>query len=192
MDTSRLLTELQSKATFPESDFADFLALFEPLVLRKKDHLYIAGDIIRYTCFIVKGCVRHYYANEDGTERTVMIAEENWWVGDISHFLEESPTPMNLQAIEDSELLLINRRNFQYGLDTFPGFREYYTKGTQKTYSKLQEQVGQSTADNAETRYRKLLEERPSLLNRVPMHYIASYLGIAPESLSRVRRKLSQ
>lgn len=191
MDTSRLLQELQSKATFPEVDFPAFLELFEPLLLRKKDHLYREGQIIRHTCFVVSGCLRNYYANEQGTERIIFFAEENWWVGDLVSFLQETPTKLNLQAIEDSELLIISKKNFELGLKNFPGFLEYYQKGTQKTYTKLQEQLGQSTADSAESKYLRLLKERPSLLLRVPQHHIATYLGITPESLSRLRRKLS-
>ncbi|MBS1903981.1 MAG: Crp/Fnr family transcriptional regulator [Bacteroidetes bacterium] len=190
METNRLLNELQSKATFTDADFPAFLALFEPLCLRRKEHLYSAGDIVKHAAFIVKGCVRHYYANEQGTERIVMFAEENWWIGDLTSLRERTPTKLNLQAVEDSDLLLISRERFEHALATFSGFNEYYTKGTQKTYTKLQEQVGQSLADSAETKYLRLLKERPSLVARVPQHYIASYLGITPESLSRVRKNL--
>lgn len=190
METTRLLNELQSKATFSDADFPAFLALFEPLCLRRKEHLYSAGDIVKHAAFIVKGCVRHYYANEQGTERIVMFAEEDWWIGDLTSLRERTPTKLNLQAVEDSDLLLISRERFQHALATFAGFNEYYTKGTQKTYTKLQEQVGQSLADSAETKYLRLLKERPSLVARVPQHYIASYLGITPESLSRVRKNL--
>jgi CRP-like cAMP-binding protein len=191
MDTSVLLKELQSKATFPDADFPAFLDLFEPLLLPKKEHLYREGQIIRQTCFVVKGCLRNYYANEHGDERIIFFAEENWWAGDLVSFLQETQTKLNLQAIEDSELLVISKKNFEYGLKTFPGFLEYYQKGTQKTYTKLQEQLGQSTTDPAESKYLRLLKERPSLLLRVPQHQIATYLGITPESLSRLRKKLA-
>jgi CRP-like cAMP-binding protein len=191
MDTSLLLKELQSKTAFPSEDFPAFLALFEPLCIRKKDHLYLGGDIVKYVYFVIKGCLRHYYANEDGIERIVLLAEENWWVGDVSSFTNRTPTKLSLQAIEDSDLLIINKENFEKALSEFPGFEEYYRKGTQKTYTKLQEQVGQSLSDSAEAKYLRLLKERPSIVNRVPQHYIASYLGITPESLSRVRKKLS-
>ncbi len=191
MDTSRLLTELQSKANFPDADFPAFLDLFEPLTLKKKQHLYRSGEVIRHVCFVVRGCLRHYYANEEGIERIIFFAEENWWVGDIVSFLERKPTNLNLQAVEDCDLLVIDRNNFDHALKNFPGFLEYYQKGTQKTYTKLQEQVGQSLSDTAETRYLRLLKERPALLQRIPQHYIATYLGITPESLSRLRKKLA-
>jgi CRP-like cAMP-binding protein len=191
MDTSRLLKELQSKASFPDADFPAFLDLFEPLMLPKKEHLYREGQIIRHTCFVVKGCLRNYYANEQGDERIIFFAEENWWVGDLVSFLQEVPTKLNLQAIEDSELLVISKKNFEQGLKNFPGFLEYYQKGTQKTSTKLQEQLGQSSTDTAESKYLRLLKERPSLLLRVPQHQIATYLGITPESLSRLRKKLT-
>jgi CRP-like cAMP-binding protein len=191
MDHSLLLKELQSKATFPNEDFSAFLELFEPLCLKKKAHLYRAGEIVKHVTFILKGCMRHYYINEEGTERTTIFAEENWWVGDLTSFRNHTPTNLSLQAIEDCDLLLIRKDNFESGLRNFPGFTDYYTRGTQRTYTKLQEQVGQSLADSAETKYRRLLKERPSLIQRVPQHYIADYLGLTPETLSRVRKNIS-
>lgn len=191
MDTALLLKELQSKATFPKEDFPAFLELFEPLCLRKKEHVYRSGEVVKYATFILKGCMRHYYINEDGIERITMVAEENWWIGDLESFRNNTPTNLSLQAIEDCDVLLIKKKNFELALESFPGFREYYTKGTQRTYTRLQEQVGQSLADSAETKYRRLLKERPSLIQRIPQHYIANYLGLTPETLSRVRKKIS-
>jgi CRP-like cAMP-binding protein len=167
------------------------LELFEPLSLKKRDHLYRSGEIVRYASFVLKGCLRHYYVNQDAIERTVIFAEENWWVGDLVSFIERKKTNLNLQATEDSDLLIIERERFDRGLKDFPGFLEYYQKGTQKTYTKLQEQVGQSLSDSARTRYLRLLKERPSILQRVSQHHIASYLGITPESLSRLRKEIS-
>ncbi len=192
MDTNLLLRELQSKANFRDEDFPAFLELFEPLSLKKRDHLYRSGQIVRYVSFVLKGCMRHYYVNEDGIERIVLFAEENWWIGDLVSFLERKTTNLNLQATEECELLVIERERFDRGLKEFPGFLEYYQKGTQKTYTKLQEQVGQSLSDSAKTRYLRLEKERPSLLLRVPQHHIASYLGITPESLSRLRKEISK
>lgn len=191
MDSNRLLLELQSKANFPEADFPGFLALWEPLLLKKRDHLYRSGSVVRHVCFIVKGCMRHYYITEEGDERTVVFGEENWWIGDLVSFLQRKVTNLNLQAVEDSELLIIERERFDRGLKEFPGFLEYYQKGTQKTYTKLMEQVGQET-ESAKTRYLRLEKERPSLLNRVSQVYIASYLGITPESLSRLRKEIAE
>ncbi len=191
MNKTVLLEELQSKSSFATEDFPAYLELFEPLSLRKKQHLYQSGDTVNHVAFIVRGCLRHYYVNEEAIERTVLIAEERWWIGDLVSFQERTSTKLNLQAVEDCDLLLINKKNFDTALSEFPGFAEYYRKGTQKTYIKLQEQVGQSLADSAETKYLRLLKERPTLIQRVPQHYIASYLGITPESLSRVRKKLT-
>lgn len=192
MDHTLLLKELQSKVTFPNEDFPAFLELFEPLCLRKKEHLYRSGEIVKCITFILKGCMRHYYINDDGIERSTLLAEENWWVGDLVSMRTRTPTNLSLQAIEDCELLLIKKDNFEYGLANFPGFNEYYTKGTQRTYTKLMEQVGQSLSDSAETKYRRLLKERPSLVQRVPQHYLANYLGLTPETLSRVRKTISR
>jgi CRP-like cAMP-binding protein len=191
MDTSLLLKELRSKADFPQEDFGEFLQLFEPLCLKKKEHLYRSGEVVKHVAFVLKGCLRHYYISDSGTERITMFAEENWWIGDLVSFRDRTATNLSLQAVEDCDLLLLRKGNFEDGLKKFPAFLEYYQKGTQRTYTRLQEQVGQSLADSAEVRYRRLLKERPSLIQRVPQHYIADYLGLTPETLSRVRKSIT-
>lgn len=192
MDTNLLLKELQSKSSFKTEDFPAFLELFEPLCLKKKDHLYRSGEIVKHAVFILKGCLRHYYINDEGIERTVMLAEENWWISDLVSLRNNTPTNLSLQAIEDSDLLVIRKNNFETALEKFHGFTEYYQRGTQRTYTKLQEQVGQSLADSAELKYARLIKERPSIVQRVPQYYIASYLGLTPETLSRIRKKYSE
>lgn len=191
MDVSALLRELQSKVDFTESEFPSFLALFEPLTLKKKQHLYRSGEIVRQAVFVVKGCMCHYYVNQEGVERVTLFAEENWWIGDLVSLREQKPTHLSLVAIENCDLLVLSRERFDEALQKFPAFLNYYQRGTQKTYTKLQEHIGQSLSDSAEAQYLRLLKERPNLFLRVPQHYIASYLGITPESLSRLRKKLS-
>jgi CRP-like cAMP-binding protein len=186
-----LLAELQAKSAFRENDFAAFLALFVPMHVPKKTHIYQAGEVCKKVVYVIRGCLRHYYLNGEGLERIVYFAEEGWWAGDPASYINASPTNMSLETLEDSDLLILPREHFDAAINDFPAFAEYYRNGTQKTYSKLMEQLGQSLADTAQTKYIRLLKEKPHLLARVPQHYIASYLGISPESLSRIRKNLS-
>src|ERR1700752_2172190 len=98
MDTALLLKELQAKHDFPEADFQRLLDLFEERHYKKNEIIFSAGEIVRYTFFILKGCFRQFYINAEGTERTIYIMEEGRWIGEMSSFMNEVATNMNLQA----------------------------------------------------------------------------------------------
>ncbi|HEU4716637.1 MAG TPA: Crp/Fnr family transcriptional regulator, partial [Bacteroidia bacterium] len=186
MNTSLLEDEFRSKVSIPDGEFEKFSALLESFSIRRNEHFFQAGDVVKFAVFILKGCLRQYYISPEGVESTVYFAEEKWWSGDASSFRNATPTNLNLQAMEDCEVLLLSRKNWQYAFDTFAWYREYHTKGQQRLAARMQEKLGQALTETAEQKYLRLLKERPSLIRRVPQHYIATYLGLTPETLSRV------
>ena len=192
MDTHLLLQDLQRYAPFPQSEFPEFLKLFSRLTLARNDFFYTAGTIPKYSPFLLKGCMRQYYVNEAGEEKTVRFIEEGSWAGQIGSMRNKVPTNLNLQALEDCDILGITIEHADYGLERFPAYQKYFVTKYPLDHGLMIEEATRIQTDSPEVSYLRLLKERPSLIQRVPQHYIANYLGIRPETLSRIRSKVAK
>lgn len=184
-----LKEHINKSVSISNEDFERLKTFFKSFTLKKKEHLYLQNDVCKYIGFVSKGCLRNYHIDKKGDEQIIYFAMEEWWVGDLQSFYLQIPTVFNLQALEDCELLLSTKQQFEEALASVPAFDKFYKFKTQNSYSNTQKSVVER-AETAEDRYLKLLKTSPSLLQRVPQHYLASYLGIKPQSLSRIRKKL--
>jgi CRP-like cAMP-binding protein len=190
VDNHILYKWLRSRGSFPEEDFPHFLALWKPEIFPKNHHLLTAGNIARFTVFVLKGCLRQYTVNEEGHEHIIFFAEEEWFAGDLQSMRTQTPSQLNLQALEECEVLTITRENWEFAFNNFPWWQKMHLDGHHRWVAKLQQQVSSSMTDSAETKYLRLLRDRPKLLQRIPQYYIAAFLGISPEALSRIRKKI--
>jgi CRP-like cAMP-binding protein len=184
-----LKTHIRKAIPISDEEFDTLTAFFTPRQIKKKEHLYLQNDICKYIAFVSKGCLRNYHIDKKGDEQIIYFALEEWWVGDLQSFYLQIPSMFNLQALEDCELLLSTLPEFEEALATIPAFDKFYKFKTHNSYTNTQKSVVERT-ETAEERYLKLFEVSPSLLQRVPQHYLASYLGIKPQSLSRIRKKI--
>jgi CRP-like cAMP-binding protein len=175
----------------PDDEFAAYIAFCDTRLYKKGEHVFKHGDIPRFNVFITKGCMRTYYIGADGTERTTLFAEEGYWTGDLESMRAMAPTQQNLQALEDCEVITLGREKWEYAYKTFPWIAAIHAMGQQRRAAKLTEHLGRLLTESPEANYLKLVQERPKLVQRVQQYYIASYLGISPETLSRIRKKLS-
>jgi len=191
MDTSVLLAAVQSKSDFKKEDFPTLLDLFEERTFRKGEMIFNAGDIVRCSYFVLKGCLRLFYVNSEGAERIIYFAIEGWWTGDLMSLLNQTPTTMNLQALEDCEVLTIKKSNIEHVIKNFPEFAIYQFRNQTRTVSYFKESIGRDIIESPESKYRRFTREHPDLLLRLPLYHIASYMGITPETLSRIRKKTS-
>ncbi|MCE3297122.1 MAG: putative transcriptional regulator, Crp/Fnr family [Crocinitomicaceae bacterium] len=185
-----LLIQILSRGFDPGNEFEDFLSFWKPAEFKKGEHLLRQGEVARFTVFVLSGCLRQYSVNENGQEQIIYFAEENWFAGDLQSMRSRVASNLNLQALENCSVLTINKTNAELVLERFPWWAQLQLAGHQRWMAKLQQQVGQSMIDSAETKYLRLLKDRPKLLQRVPQYQIASFLGISPEALSRIRKKL--
>ncbi|RAW03189.1 Crp/Fnr family transcriptional regulator [Pseudochryseolinea flava] len=167
------------------------LQYFFPMRLKKREPWFTAGSACNEVAFVVSGCVRTYLM-KDGNERSGQFFFENEWYTDYSTWLGKSPTTFGVDAVENAELLLINFRDLERLYKELPKFERFGRIMAESALWGLCIQKIAYMKDSAEAAYLQLLESRPNVIERVPQHMIASYLGIEPETLSRVRRKISQ
>ena len=175
--------------TIDDATFDVVKAAFTQKKLRRKQYLLQEGEVCKYIGFITQGAMRQYSVDEKGAEHIVELAQENWWVGDRESFYMLTPSRYNIDALEASELLLLTNANLQNLLDTVPAIGKMLRMLDQRNAIATQQRLHATLTYPAEQRYNEFIKNYPTALNRFPLHMIASYLGISPETLSRIRRK---
>jgi len=179
--------------SFPVTDeqFEFIKTLFIPKKVKKGEFLLREGEISRYSIFVAFGCLRTYTIDDTGKEHILQFSPENWWTGDMS-FKSNVPSRCFIEAIEDSEVLLTELSSIQKLNNHIPASAAQYETALQKSVEAKNQRIISSLSATAEERYNDFVKKYPSLLQRVPQHMIASYLGISPETLSRIRKQQSR
>jgi len=184
-----LFPQLQHLIGLTNEEFDLFLGCLQSQKLKRKEVLIAEGDICRYAYFIKKGCLR-YFHNMDGEEITGQFFFENGWYTDYESFLLQKPSKQNIDALEPTELILLPKSDLLNLYITIPKFEKFGRIMAENAFMGLRNRTELLTQQSAEERYLKLVKERPKVIERVPQHYIASYLGIKPPSLSRIRKRI--
>lgn len=182
---------LTQRIQLSESDFHAIQDLFIPKSLDRGELLLREGELAKYGSFVCKGCLRSYVVDSKGKEHVVQFAPENWWLSDIDSMMNKKPSLYFMDAVEPTDVLLIDLPSFQKLLEQLPGLAASFQKGREKHTDAKDKRIVASLTSDAEERYRQFLQTYPSIVQRVPQHMIASYLGLSPETLSRVRKKWS-
>ena len=169
-----------------------FRETFIPFKLKKRQCLLYAGDQCKNFAFIVKGAMRQYSVDDKGTEHMVRLGVEGWWMGDRESWVMGTPSLYNIDAWEDTEMLLVTRANILELLQNVPLISEMMRQLDERNNIANQRRLTSSISSTAEKKYTDFTECNPGLLERFPQHIIASYLGITKDTLSRVKRQLLQ
>ncbi|HTE23798.1 Crp/Fnr family transcriptional regulator [Flavitalea sp.] len=155
--------------------------------IRKKQYFLQEGEVCKYAAFIVKGAMRQYSVDEKGVEHIVRLLIENWWAVDRESFVMLTPTVYNIDAWEDTEILLVTKSDSLKLLDQIPVMAEWTRKLDEHHAFASQKRLNATISFTAEKRYSDLANTYPDFLQRFPQHMIASFLGITKETLSRIR-----
>jgi len=177
--------------TLTDEEFEYAKTLFIPKKLRRKRFLLEDGDPCIYTTFVEKGMLRSFTIDEKGNEHILQFGMQGWWVADLYSFLTGEPSEYNIEALEDSELLLITKSSWDLLLDEVPAFERYFRILIQNNLIATQRRLMGTMSSTAEERYNKLLQDFPDITQRVPQHMIASYIGVTRETLSRLRSQIA-
>lgn len=164
---------------------------FKPKKLRKRQYLLQEGDVCKYLSFINKGAFRQFTVDDKGNEHIIRFGIERWWMADYEGFINETPSRYSIEALEDSELLQITSEAMNTLKRNVAAIDDMVNKMNQRSYISNQKRIHSSISNTAEDRYTDLINTYPEFLQRFPQSMIASYLGISPETLSRVRKQMA-
>ncbi|KRD07322.1 Crp/Fnr family transcriptional regulator [Flavobacterium sp. Root901] len=172
-----------------EKELKIFENSLELRIVPKKTILLSAGEICSFEAYINKGCIREYFIDGEGMELTLQFATEDWWVSDITSFEDQIPSDMYIETLEDCELLVLTRQSKENLINEVPQLERMFRLMIQRHLSKLQKRLFKTVSSTAMDQYIEFVTRYPTISQRVSQQYIASYLGITPEFLSRLRAK---
>ncbi len=171
-----------------EEEIKHFL---KPKKLRRKQYLLQEGDVCKNIAFIEKGALKAYTVDDTGNEHILQFGLEGWTISDLFSFITGEPATYNIDAIEDSELVLISKTAHDQMLIEFPKYETYTRINITGAYLAMQKRLMSVISSPIDERYAQFIALYPDIVQRVPQHMIASYMGLTPETLSRVRKRIS-
>lgn len=183
--------EFNDKVSLTVEEEALIKQYLSPKKLRRKQYLLQEGDVCKQIAFVEKGVLKAYTVDEAGTENILQFALEGWTISDLYSFLTGEPATYNIDALEDAELVLISKTAHEELLKRLPKYETYIRLQITNAYIALQKRITSIISLPIEERYKNFLSQYPNIVQRVPQHMIASYMGLTPETLSRIRRRIS-
>ncbi|PBQ30951.1 hypothetical protein CNR22_03915 [Sphingobacteriaceae bacterium] len=190
MQHSLLKTSLTKHVVISDEHFREFVSLATERRFKKGQFLVSEGSTHRKTFFIRKGAIIAFWIDNSGVEHTVQFGIEGWWISDVHSFIHGGESKLNVQAIEDCEVYEFTRENMDKAYALSPAIVLYFLKITQNAFATFQERVLSGLSMSAEERYKIFCARYPSIELRFPQKLIASYIGVTPESLSRLKKSL--
>lgn len=188
--TELLKQNLAAHISLSATEMGKFCNLFEHKTIKKKSFLLREGDVCKFEGFVTKGLFRVFHIDKNGFEQVLYFAIENWWITDIDSFTNEKPSQLFIEAIEDSEVLLISKKDKEFAYTNLPKVEKLFRVMTQKTHVALQRRMIDNLSKTAECRYIEFTEKYPQLVQRLSNIQVAAYLGITNVFLSNIRKKL--
>jgi CRP/FNR family transcriptional regulator, anaerobic regulatory protein len=189
--TDQIIQSIKNLVPLNDEEEKAFLQILAVKAFKKKEFLLQEGQICDSLFFVNSGCLRVFF-NVEGVENTIQFFFANAWYTDFSSFLSQKPTIENLQALEPCSVIEIKKKDLYNLYETYPIFNKVGRVFTENAFLSVSNLNKMLTNEEPEQRYLNLFERRPEIVKNIPQHYIASYLGIKPETLSRIRKRISR
>lgn len=175
-----------------DAELAVVAQAYTPRHVARREMLQHAGDVNEQEWFVVRGCLRIYFIDEKGKEVTLAFAPEGWWAGDLASFSQRMPSRFFIQALEDTDLLAIRAEDKEHLFAQVPVLERAFRLAVQRHLSALQDRFVHALSSTAEVCYTDFLQKYPGLSERIPQQVIATYVGITPEFLSKLRARMTR
>ena len=192
MNSKPIIEHFAKYSPLDEAEIKDLEARLIEKNVRRKQYLLQEGDVCKHYTFVVKGCFKMYKVDKKGNEHNLQFAIENGWIGDIGSFHSEEPSELWIEAVEPSIILQIEKSDLIYLYIHYINFNRNFRVLVENAFVNLQKRVLQNISFSAEEKYADFLQYNPVLFNRLSNVQIASYLGVTPEFLSKIRNKMAK
>ncbi|MCW3463975.1 Crp/Fnr family transcriptional regulator [Chitinophaga nivalis] len=186
-----LIANILKHVSLSESEQQRIPGYFEWRKTRRRQHLLREGELCDHEYFVLKGCCRQYAINREGKENVLQFSIEGWWITDLDSVVTGRPSLFNIDVLEGGEILQISKAQLTRLFDDIPAVERYYRIISQRAFIALQRRIF-FLQQPARERYEAFVASYPYFETRLPQHQIAAYLGITPESLSRIRHKITR
>jgi CRP-like cAMP-binding protein len=186
-DSNRIFKSL----TFNQEEIKIIESVFHKVEVKKGATLLNTGDTTAFKYYIIEGCLRSYHVNSKGKEFTIQFAINDWWMTDFTAFFSSEKSIMTIEAIKNSTLYKISKTDEDYLYDKIPKLDRFFRVKVEKAYATFQKRILANLSQTAKERYSNFIKTYPNIEKSIKNYHIASYLGITNESLSRIRKELS-
>ncbi|MEO5944849.1 MAG: Crp/Fnr family transcriptional regulator [Ferruginibacter sp.] len=190
MNFDLLLSSIAKHISLNKEEIEFFISLFRPASLTKGEFLLREGEVCKYETFIVKGSLKIYFQDENVTEHIIDFTIEEWWASDPYSLLTQTPSTSNIKALENTEVLRISKTDLEILYQRVPKFERFFRVLFQNAYITQREQINSNVSIDAAERYRLFLQKKPYAEKRFSQKDIASYIGITPQFLSVLKKKM--
>jgi len=184
-----LIANIERFITLTDEEKYMILSIMQSKKIRKRQYLIQEGDTSRHSAFVLKGCMRSYFVDTNGFEHILQFAIEDWWITDLMSTITGKPARLNVDALEDTEVLLLPREDQLELFEKCPKFEKYFRIITENGMISSQQRLLDNLSLPAIDRYNNFVQKYPLFAQRIPQTQIAAYLGITPEFLSKIRNQ---
>ena len=192
MSFDLLISSISKHISLTPEEIEFFTSLLRSRSLANGEFLLREGDVCKYESFVTRGCLKTYYLDENGLEHIIDFSIEEWWADDLYSLLTQTASKSNIKAIEDTEILQISKTDLELLYKKVPKFERFFRILFQNAFITQREQINQALSASAEERYLLFLKKKPYAEKRFSQKDIASYLGITPQFLSTLKKKLGR
>lgn len=192
MNFDLLVSNISRHISLTAEEIEFFSSLLKSKSLATGEFLLREGDICKYESFVIKGCLKTYYLDENGLEHIIDFSIEEWWADDLYSLLTQTASKSNIKAIEDTDILQIGKTDLELLYQKIPKFERFFRILFQNAYITQREQINLALSASAEERYLLFVKKKPYAEKRFSQKDIASYLGITPQFFSTLKKKLGQ
>ena len=190
MSFDLLIASVSKHISLTAEEIAFFTSLLKSKFIADGEFLLREGDICKYESFVTRGCLKTYYVDENGFEHIIDFSIEEWWADDLYSLLTQTASKSNIKAIEDTDILQIGKSDLELLYQKIPKFERFFRILFQNAYIAQRDQINLALAASAEERYILFLKKKPYAERRFSQKDIASYLGITPQFLSTLKKRL--